>query len=72
VLSQHFESSVPGLYFVGPAAAATFGPLMRFAYGARYTAPQVARRLAATSVHLPQRRPDREELAKPHAAAAAS
>jgi hypothetical protein len=72
VLSQHFESSVPGLYFVGPAAAATFGPLMRFAYGARYTAPQVARRLAGTSVHLPQRRPDREELAKPHAAAAAS
>ncbi|MGH8142113.1 MAG: NAD(P)-binding domain-containing protein [Steroidobacteraceae bacterium] len=42
-LSARFESSVPGLYFVGLAAAVTFGPLLRFAVGARYT----ARRLSA-------------------------
>ena len=28
-LSPNFESSVPGLYFVGNAAAGSFGPLMR-------------------------------------------
>jgi thioredoxin reductase len=43
ILSANFESSVPGLYFVGLAAAGTFGPLMRFVYGARFA----ARRLVA-------------------------
>ena len=47
ILGRHFESSVPGLYFIGAAAANSFGPLLRFAYGARYTAKRVARRLAA-------------------------
>ena len=46
VLSAHFESSVPGLYFVGAAAANTFGPLMRFAYGARFAATRVTSHLA--------------------------
>lgn len=43
VLSANFESSVPGLYFVGLASALTFGPLMRFALGARYTARRLDR-----------------------------
>jgi thioredoxin reductase len=47
VLSGHFESSVKGLYFVGPAAVNSFGPLMRFMVGAEYVAPLVARRLAS-------------------------
>jgi thioredoxin reductase len=47
VLNTHFESSVPGLYFVGVASANSFGPMARFAYGAKYTAPRVARHLAA-------------------------
>jgi thioredoxin reductase len=38
VLKSNFESSVPGLYFVGVAAANSFGPLMRFAFGAGFTA----------------------------------
>jgi thioredoxin reductase len=38
VLSSSFESSVPGLYFVGIAAANSFGPLMRFAFGAGFAA----------------------------------
>jgi cation diffusion facilitator CzcD-associated flavoprotein CzcO len=42
-LSAHFESSVPGLYFVGLASTVAFGPLTRFALGARFT----ARRLCA-------------------------
>jgi hypothetical protein len=45
-LSRHFESSVPGLYFVGLAAAFSFGPLFRFVAGAEYTTPKVARHLA--------------------------
>jgi pyruvate/2-oxoglutarate dehydrogenase complex dihydrolipoamide dehydrogenase (E3) component len=37
-LSSSFESSVPGMYFVGVAAADSFGPLMRFAFGAGFAA----------------------------------
>lgn len=48
-LSRSFESSVPGLYFVGTAAAGTFGPLMRFALGARYTARRLTGRLARSA-----------------------
>ena len=45
VLSSRFESSVPGLYFVGLASAYTFGPMMRFAFGAGYTSRALARHL---------------------------
>jgi cation diffusion facilitator CzcD-associated flavoprotein CzcO len=45
LLSRHFESSVPGLYFVGPASAPSFGPMFRFVYGAEFTAPRVAAHL---------------------------
>ncbi len=48
-LSRHFQSSVPGLYFIGPASAASFGPLFRFVAGSAYTAPTVARHLAWSS-----------------------
>ena len=44
-LSRSFESSVPGLYFIGVAAANNFGPLMRFARGAEYAAERVGARL---------------------------
>jgi thioredoxin reductase len=45
ILNRHFESSVPGLYFVGAVAANSFGPLLRFAYGAKFAAERVAARL---------------------------
>lgn len=45
VLSRRFESSVHGLYFVGVASAASFGPVMRFAFGADYTARSLSRHL---------------------------
>jgi hypothetical protein len=45
-LSMHFESSVRGLYFMGPIAAFSFGPLFRFVCGAKHAAPSVARHVA--------------------------
>lgn len=53
VLSSNFESSVPGLYFVGIAAANSFGPVMRFAFGAGFA----ARRLTQTMVRSLARTP---------------
>ena len=47
ILSNQFETSVPGLYMVGPAAANSFGPLMRFAYGAKFTAKHISRHIQA-------------------------
>jgi cation diffusion facilitator CzcD-associated flavoprotein CzcO len=44
-LSSHFESSVPGLYFVGPISATSFGPVMRFMVGAGFTARKITRHL---------------------------
>ena len=46
VLASTCESSVPGLYFVGIAAANSFGPVMRFAFGADFAARTVTRALA--------------------------
>jgi thioredoxin reductase len=46
LLSANFESSIPGLYFVGVAAANTFGPVMRFAFGATFAARRVTQGVA--------------------------
>jgi hypothetical protein len=43
VLSSGFESSVKGLHFVGAAAVASFGPLLRFIAGAGFAARRVTR-----------------------------
>jgi thioredoxin reductase len=57
VLSSGLESSVPGLYFAGLAAANSFGPVMRFAFGAGFAARNLtrvlARSLAKGSVSVP-------------------
>jgi hypothetical protein len=45
-LNRRFESSVPGLYFVGAAAANSFGPMLRFAFGSKFASKRVAGRLA--------------------------
>jgi thioredoxin reductase len=45
-LSSTFESSVPGLYFVGVAAANSFGPVMRFAFGAGFAAERLQKAMA--------------------------
>ena len=48
LLSANFETSIPGLYFLGLASANSFGPMMRFAYDADYTARKIARHVAQT------------------------
>ena len=45
-LEVGFESSVPGLHFLGTPAAHTFGPLCRFVAGTRYTARALTRAIA--------------------------
>jgi cation diffusion facilitator CzcD-associated flavoprotein CzcO len=54
ILSGNFESSIPGLYFVGGAAAATFGPLLRFALGARFTSHRLTAHLVRVSRSTPR------------------
>jgi thioredoxin reductase len=48
-LSTHFESSEKNLYFIGITAAHTFGPLLRFAFGAGFAAPRIAGHLTRTA-----------------------
>ncbi|WP_419760595.1 NAD(P)-binding domain-containing protein [Acidisoma sp.] len=56
-LSRNFESSVPGLHFVGPAAANSFGPMLRFMAGAGFASRRLSRHLAATQASRSSRRP---------------
>ena len=49
ILNGHFESSAPGLFFVGVSAANSFGPVLRFACGAGFTARRLSRHLERTS-----------------------
>jgi len=46
-LTTGFESSVPGLYFVGAPAARSFGPLCRFVSGTPFTARVLTRSILA-------------------------
>ncbi|MFC5667131.1 NAD(P)-binding domain-containing protein [Kitasatospora misakiensis] len=41
LLDASFESGVPGLFFTGLAAAATFGPVMRFVAGTGFAARRI-------------------------------
>ncbi|MFM9582763.1 NAD(P)-binding domain-containing protein [Streptomyces caniscabiei] len=47
VLGAGFRSSIPGLYFTGLPAAASYGPVMRFVCGTEFASPRLARHLAA-------------------------
>ena len=53
MLSSSFESSVPGIYFVGVAAANSFGPVMRFAFGAGFSARRVTQTIAKALAQSP-------------------
>jgi Pyridine nucleotide-disulphide oxidoreductase len=48
-LNSNFGSSVVGLYMTGLASANNFGPMCRFACGARFTAKRLSRHLAHTA-----------------------
>ena len=45
-LDEGFETTVPGLHFLGAPAAWSFGPLMRFVAGTDFVARGLARRVA--------------------------
>jgi len=49
VLSSRFESTVPGLHFVGAISANGFGPVARFAVGAKFAARRLSRHLASAA-----------------------
>jgi thioredoxin reductase len=42
ILSTDYESSVPGLHFVGPASVNSFGPVTRFVFGAIHPSRRLA------------------------------
>lgn len=46
-LDHSFCSSIPGLYFIGPASSMSFGPLFRFVVGADFAARTLASRLVS-------------------------
>lgn len=48
-LSGSCQSSIPGLYFVGLSAAATFGPLLRFVHGTDFAARTVCLSLVSAA-----------------------
>lgn len=52
-LSSNFESSVPGLYFIGASAAFSFGPLVRFVCGAKYASATVSRAISRSLSRAP-------------------
>jgi hypothetical protein len=49
VLGRGFESSVPGLHFLGAPAAHSYGPLMRFVAGTRFAAAELTRTVAPSA-----------------------
>jgi FAD-dependent urate hydroxylase len=49
VLDRSFQSSVPGLHFIGAPAAWSFGPLMRFVAGTGFAARALTRGIAAAT-----------------------
>ncbi|MEU9447206.1 FAD-dependent oxidoreductase [Streptomyces sp. NPDC048277] len=46
-LGAGYVSSIPGLYFTGLPAAASYGPVMRFVCGTEFASPRLAKHLAA-------------------------
>ncbi|MFD3585602.1 FAD-dependent oxidoreductase [Streptomyces sp. NPDC058683] len=46
-LGAGYVSSVPGLYFTGLPAAASYGPVMRFVCGTEFASPRLAKHMAA-------------------------
>lgn len=63
-LNSRFETSVPGLFIIGLASSPSFGPIMRFMYGAKHAAPVLARHLRSSEWRLRknQRRPRQRAL----------
>lgn len=56
IVSDVFETKVPGLYAVGLSSMKSFGPLMRFMVGAEFAAPHLASHLNKVAVATGSRR----------------
>jgi hypothetical protein len=48
ILATNYESSIPGLHFVGAASANSFGPVARFAFGAIHPSRRLTRDLSTS------------------------
>jgi FAD-dependent urate hydroxylase len=48
-VDRAYQSSVRGLYVIGPAVAPTMGPVMRFVYGSEHASTTVAGQLAGSA-----------------------
>ncbi|HKR89914.1 MAG TPA: NAD(P)/FAD-dependent oxidoreductase [Phenylobacterium sp.] len=57
-LNADYESSAPGLFFIGTAAAASFGPVNRFVFGATHPCKRLARRLSGSRSRAADVSPD--------------
>ena len=51
ILSSRFKSTVPGLYFMGCAEAASFGPMLRFVSGTDFASRRLCHRLMRGAMH---------------------
>jgi thioredoxin reductase len=49
-VGRDYQTSIPGLYVIGPAVAPTMGPVMRFVFGSEHAATTVARQLIGGAV----------------------
>jgi FAD-dependent urate hydroxylase len=49
-VGRDYQSSVPGLYVIGPAVAPNMGPVMRFVFGSEHAATTVGRQLIGGAV----------------------
>ncbi|HTI85824.1 MAG TPA: NAD(P)-binding domain-containing protein [Alphaproteobacteria bacterium] len=67
VLSSTFEASLPGLYFIGPAAANCFGPMLRFVFGSGFAARRLSAHLASRPWRLAARPSAMERPMRPAA-----
>jgi FAD-dependent urate hydroxylase len=47
-VGRDYQTSIPGLYIMGPVVAPTMGPVMRFVFGSEHAATTVARQLAGS------------------------
>ena len=63
ILSHGFESSIPGLYFVGLTSLRAFGPLFRFVAGCTAAAHRVASSVGRTRVARARTTPRRATVA---------
>jgi cation diffusion facilitator CzcD-associated flavoprotein CzcO len=63
-LTAGFESSVPGLHFLGAPASWNFGPLMFFVCGTDYAARRLARHIAARAPRNGSERASAARLSK--------